>query len=245
MLLEILGSVAVFHFAPNLAMKAIKKTKKGQEVLSATFSAGIELGRKGKKLHSGLKHIMTYGLGPETLVEYELGLKIGRELSRLSHDEQEIYLSEVKLEILATLKTFSNDEKETLMKTPVMNTMVDYAEGRINLTAQQLFTTFAQDSNVKTSKKTTAILFMILGLLTALNAHILCQPVICLVRKKLAGSKFGKKFMKKNFDKGLHGEILPKYQRAIIDLTISPSALDTMRLGKGLESNTKLNKFFK
>ena len=217
-------------------MKIIKSTHFGHKVLTALFSAGIELGRMNKEFNKGYKLFLKYGLGPETLVDYELGLKIGKEIADLSTEEQEVYIESFKETIIENYLTMSEEDKEQAEKTPYVNTIISYAKGDVNKTIERFIIKTSQPVGTK-GFKYVAINLLILTVFIIIEPHILFQPIVSLTREKVAKSSFGKAVLKNNFRKGLEGGTVNKAKGLIVELLISPSILDTMKLGYGLKDN--------
>lgn len=235
-MIKLVLTALAFHVIPNIFMKIIKSTRFGHKVLTALFSAGIELGRVNKEFNKGFKLFLKYGLGPETLVDYELGLKIGKEISVLSIEQQEAYIEAFKETIIENFLTMSEEDKEQAEKTPYVNTIISYAKGDVNKTIESFI--------IKTSKpvgtkgfKHVVINLLILTIFTIIEPHILFQPIVSFTREKVAKSSFGKTVLKNNFRKGLRGETVNKAKGLIVDLLISPSVLDTMKLGYIFKDN--------
>lgn len=235
-MLGLLASALAIHIVPNLVMKIIKKTHKGHEIITATFAAGIELGRSGKKIDFTTIDLSTYGFGPESMIEYHIGFKIGKKISSMDKENQEIYIENLKNEIVSSIESLSIDDQREIIKTPFMNTFYMYSKGRYSKTVFKYFMDNSINENanrdiVDIVKNATVML----GALSV-DLHTVMQPVICFIRGKIGTSKYGKKLLKKNFEKGVKGEILPKFQRAIIDIFVAPSVLDTMRIGNTLRN---------
>ena len=234
-MIKLFLTALAFHVIPNIFMKIIKSTRFGHKVLTALFSAGIEIGRVNKEFNKGFKLFLKYGLGPETLVDYELGLKIGKQISALSFEEQEAYIEAFKETIIENFLTMSEEDKEQVEKTPYVNTIISYAKGDVNKTIESFI--------IKTSKpvgkefKYVVMNLLILTVFTIIEPHILFQPIVSFTREKVAKSSFGKRVLKNNFIKGIRGETVNKAKGLIVDLLISPSVLDTMKVGYIFKDN--------
>lgn len=229
--LGLLGTAAAFHVAPNIAMKAVKNTKAGHKALTQTFSAGVELGRSGKKLKHNVKDFLEYGVGPESLVEYHLGRKLGQHIQKMSPTEQDEFLTAFKQGTKDKIGSLSSEERKMLEKTPIINTLTHYADGKDN---GKIKNALMKMSIPEDAPKKFRHHMMNAGALAgagALDPHVLLQPAISGVRKMVGQSEVGKKFMKKNFEKGRDGKMMGKAARGIVDMAVSPSALDTMRIG--------------
>ena len=236
-MLGLLASAAAIHVAPNIAMKAIKNTKAGHKMLTQTFGAGVELGRNGRKLGHNTKDFLEYGVGPESLVEYHLGRKLGQQIQNMSAKEQDVFLDNFKKAAQEKISSLTPEQAKSLEKTPIVNTLAHYAkggdDGKIKNALMKM--SIPEDAPKKFRHHATNV--GALAGLGAVNSHALLQPAISGVRKAVGNSQMGKNFMKKNFEKGQQGKIPNRFMRGAIDMTVSPSALDTMRIGKAMADN--------
>lgn len=230
-MLELLGIAAAVHVVPNALMKVVKKTKVGHALLTASFAVGLELARMGRKLNPSIKDAMTYGFGPESLVEYELGFNLGIQISCMSEDEQEIFLANMVLEINASLSQYTEEEISELEATPGLGTIISFAKGEWNDKFEEILMVMSCIQDEGRSVKGVATNVGVLATLCVIEPHVIIQPIICMIRKKVAESVVGRRFLENSFKKGQSGEIVSKSMRGAIDMIVSPSALDTMRLG--------------
>lgn len=233
-MLGLLGAAAAIHIAPNLAMKAVKSTKVGHQALTATFGAGVDMGRTGRKLQHTVKDAMEYGIGPESLVEYHMGQKLGQRIKDLPDDEQAEFLSAFKEKTKDVFSGLTDQQKKDLEKTPYLNTLVHYSEGKDD---GKLKNALMKLSIPEKEEKKLRHHMANMGILSGvgfLEPHALMQPAISAARKYTAKSEFGKKVMKDNFEKGYQGKDMHKLTRGAIDMVVSPSVLDPMRLGQTL-----------
>jgi hypothetical protein len=230
MLLELAASTLAIHVLPNVVMKAVKSTKVGHKLLTSTFALGIEHGKEGKKFQFNFKSVIEFGIGPEALAEYHLGVKIGKELKNVPTEYQHEFLLAFKASVETHMESLNEEDKEIVEETPILSAIVSYIEGEYSNT---IATTkkFSVEENKKTSITNIAGNVAMVAVVGAVNFHLLAQPIISYIRKKLATSKFGKNLMKKNYEKGLEGQKLSKFQSLAIDLLVSPAVLDTMKIG--------------
>ena len=230
-LLGLAGLAAGVHIAPNLIMKGIKSTKKGHDALTGTFSAGVEMGRNSQKLHPNAQSFIEYGLGPETLVDYRLGHKLGTKLRDIDPEKQDRFLQKVRGIGEAQLKR-NGVPVEDLEKVPVMNTLINYMDGRgenkIKKGMMRMGVPEDQPHNWKHKPGNLAML----GGAAAIDPHLLMQPAISGARKAVAKSEIGRNFMDNQFHKGMDGKKMSKAKEVAMDTIISPAAADPFRIGK-------------
>jgi hypothetical protein len=228
-------------------MKTIKKTSFGHDLLTSSFTTGVELGRTGKKLNNSFVDFMTYSIGPETLVEYYLGYNFGAKLKEMNSEEQEAAIEGFKERIILNIGLLNEQELKDLESTPVINTLYNYAMNKESKKVVEFLTGLSVELDKKRSVKEFGINAGLLLTTAILDAHLLVQPVICKIRKVIGTSDFGKKILENNYDKGLEGKLYSKASRLIVDVLVAPSVLDTMRIGNAFHKNNKSleGKFFK
>ena len=230
-LLGLLGLAGAVHVVPNIGMKAIKSTKAGHNALTGTFSAGVEMGRTGRKLHPNAQSLIEYGIGPETLVDYRLGRRLGEKLKDIPADRQERFLNKAKGMGEAHIRN-AGGVAEDIEKVPILNTLNNYIEGRgENKVKKGLMRMSVPDDQPVTWKNKAGNLAM-LGAAAAVEPHLLMQPAISATRKTVAQSNIGQKFIDNQFHKGRQGQKLSKAKEVGLDLALSPAALDPYRIGK-------------
>lgn len=230
-MLTFIATAAAFHVVPNILMKIVKKTHAGHRVLTASFVAGVEMGRSGLKISSSMVDAVTYGVGPEAMVEYQLGLEFGRRVSFMSSEMQEAFISGMKQEIVDELAAYSDEDVAVMKAAPGLGTVICFATGDYDKSVVALFMKASCPDSSRRSKMGIAANLAALAGLTLLDPHVLIQPAICWTRKKVGTSEYGKNLMKENFVKGNEGKLTSKPMRAVVDMVVSPSVLDTMRLG--------------
>lgn len=230
-MLGLLGLGAAVHVAPNLAMKAIKSTKSGHNALTGTFSAGVEMGQTGKKLHPNAQSLIEYGIGPETLVDYQLGQRLGAKLKDMPADRQERYLAKLKGMGEAQVRS-SGGSVEDLEKVPVLNTLSNYIEGRGENKIKRGMMRMSVPADQPVTWKHKVGNLGMLGAAAAIDPHLLMQPAISGTRKAVAKSTIGQNFMDNQFHKGREGKNLSRMKEIGYDLAVSPAALDPYRMGK-------------
>lgn len=230
-LLGLLGLAGAVHVAPNLVMKAVKSTQKGHDALTGTFSAGLDMAREGQKLHPNAQSLIEYGIGPESLVDFRLGQKLGEKLRNIPPENQERFLQKAKGMGEAQIRSMGIDPKD-MEKVPVLNTLVNYMEGRGENKVKKGLMRMAVPADQPVTWKNKAGNMAMLGGAAAVDPHLLMQPAISGARKMVAQSPIGQKFMDNQFHKGRVGETINKGKEVAMDMIVSPAALDPYRLGK-------------
>jgi len=230
-LIHFLALGLLVHLLPNIFMKVVKSTKTGHKILAATFQLGLE----GKELSKLSLDILGYVIGPETLVEYQLGLKLRKELLTETNDIK-VTVEAFKLALSENISALSEEELKEGLHTPFVSSLILFANFDISK-----YVTILEKVLVKENSKSTVLNFVVYAILLIIAFVIypvaIMQPVICLVRKKIGTSEYGKAILKNNFNKGLEGKLTGKAYSLTVDLFVAPSVLDTQRLGLYFNKN--------
>lgn len=236
-ILGMLGLGAAMHIAPNLGMKALKSTKFGREALTGSLSAGVEMGRKNEKMHPNWKNLMQYGIGPESTVEMELGRHFGQRMSKMDPEHQVRFHDKVKGLVENHVNSLSPEAKKEIHKTPLLNSAVDYFSGKSNDRIKSfLLKRTVPETHVQTLAQHGVDASMLVAAHTV-NPHILMQPALSMIRKKMGASAYGKKVLTDLFEKGKSGAPMSRTREVLTDTLLSPSALDPYRIGKALHTH--------
>lgn len=236
-LLGALGLAGLVHVAPNVAMKAVKSTHQGNKALAGSFSAGVNHGKEGRKLHPNVNSFMEYGMGPESLLDYNIGKRVGGGLRKYDDNprRQEVYMNRLKKKF--GLDEIDIDRAEEIRKTPVLGSAFRHLEGSGNKKVEGLLTRMSVPENAKkTTLQKGGDLAMLAGA-GAADPHLLLQPAFSAGRKQAAKTDFGKRVLKNNFEKSIDGKEVPKWKERVIDTVVSPGVLDTHRIGKFTRQN--------
>lgn len=236
-LLGLLGLSAAVHVAPNVAMKAVKSTESGHRALTNTFSAGINHGRTGQKLHPNLNAAATYGIGPESMIEYHAGRALGKKLQSYGDDGSEFYMNALKRNVNHRFNSIPEAQRKELMHTPLIGTVKRYLDGEGEGRISRFLTNRGVPEDAKMTLAQKAGNIAMLGGGAAVDPHLLMQPGISYVRKTVGQSQVGRNFMKRQFSNGEKGVPLGKAKELATDLLISPGALDPYRVGRSLSRN--------
>lgn len=238
-LLGLLGLGAAVHVAPNIAMKAVKSTERGHRALTNTFAAGMEHGRTGMKLQPNVDNFLTYGIGPESMVEYRLGRKLGARLAQYPPDIQEKMFETMRRNVGLKFKGLPVEQQKELMHTPLIGTAQRYFEGQGDGRIKDFLVGRGVPEAQKPTLLNRATDVAMLGGVAAVEPHVLVQPAISYARKKTAESPFGQRFLKRQFENGEKGVPLGRAKEIMTDLVISPGALDPYRVGRALNRNVE------
>lgn len=232
-----LGLAGLMHVTPNVAMKAVKSTNKGNELLAGAFSAGMNHGKTGRKLHPNAQSFMEYGVGPESLLDYHLGKRIGSRVRKYdgNPERQEVFMNRVKKKF--NLNDTDPRMAEEIKKTPIVGSMYRAFRGEGNKTTEKLLTRMSVPEDAKKTIGQRAGNLAMLAGAGAADPHLLLQPAFSAGRKAVGTSELGKNMLKKNFEKAVDGKTVPKWKERITDLAVSPGVLDTHRIGSFANKN--------
>lgn len=238
-LLGLLGMGAAMHIAPNAMMKGIKSTRAGQNALAGTFSAGMDAGMNGMKLHPNFQNFMSYGVGPESLADYHLGRSLGQRVAQktqnMDPERQERFLNKAKGMAKAHINSFENPQE--VDKIPMLNSVKHYIEGHGENKVKDTFNKLSVPETQGTTWKNRLGDAGMLAGAAAINPHLLLQPALSGTRKVLAKSALGQQMVTKGFYNGQEGKQISKPRELATDMLVSPSVLDSYRIGKGMHEN--------
>ena len=234
-----LGLAGLIHVAPNIGMKAVKSTEAGHRALAGSFSAGVNHGKTGRKLHPNAQSFLEYGVGPESLLDYHIGKRVGKRLGKYEENpaRQEVFLERLKKRF--RLDDIKPDQVEELRNTPVLGSAYRHFTGDTSKRTENLLTKMSVPEDAKkTVGQRVGNLAMLAGA-GAADPHLLLQPAFSFGRKQVAKTELGKNMLKANFEKAVDGKEIPKWKERLIDTTVSPGVLDTHRVGKFTRNNVE------
>ncbi|WP_171567693.1 hypothetical protein, partial [Brevibacillus sp. MCWH] len=215
------------HVVPNILMKVFKNTHLGHYVLTSLFVAGIELACKGKTLNKTFEIFFTYFIGPESLVELKLGYKVGEKMYGMNEQQKKIFIKSLKETVTNYLNGLDNVSKGVAFKTPFVNTLLYYFNNDYSKSIVNLIVVMRQVSNFYAY----LVNLLVLVVLVIIEPHVVVQVLVCFIRKQMLKFEFAKNMLKKNFEKGVNGVKISKSFEFTVDMLVSPSVLDTYRLG--------------
>lgn len=238
-LLGALGLAGLIHVAPNVGMKAIKSTEQGHKALGGSFSAGVNHGKTGRKLHPNAQSFMEYGVGPESLLDYHVGKRVGKRLGKYEDNpaRQEVFLDRVKKKF--GLLDISPEQIDELKNTPVLGSAYRHFSGETNKGVEKALTKMSVPEDAKKTLGQRAGNLAMLAGAGAADPHLLLQPAFSYGRKQVAKTELGKSMLKSNFEKAVDGKEIPKWKERLIDTVVSPGVLDTHRVGKFTRNNVE------
>lgn len=226
-MLKLLIISILVHIVPNILMKVFKNTHFGHYVLSSLFVAGIELSCKGKTLNKTFEIFFTYFVGPESLVELKLGYKVGEKMYGMNKEQKEVFMKSLHDTVANYLNELDNETKGAALKTPFVNTLLYYFNNDYSRSIVKTIIIMKQVSNFYAY----LVNLLVLVVLVIIEPHVVVQVLVCFIRKQMLKFEFAKNMLKNNFEKGVNGVKISKAFEITVDMLVSPSVLDTYRLG--------------
>lgn len=234
----ILGSLALgagLHVGANAAFKTLRSTHTGHQLEQSQFASGYQHALKGQKMNPVLRNVATYGVGPESVVHYDLGQALGKEMSGLSKGRRYRQLKKLRKSVALSPELQKAPMGKSLIGAVDKIILPQKEPGMISRMAGRVFKPVAANAKPTLGQK------LVSGGLgaaaVAAEPHSAIHMGINATRKAIATSGPGRKFMKSQFMKGVRGEEAPgKLRQLATDLVVSPAALDTRRLGTALHS---------
>lgn len=231
-ILEVFLALFVLHVGLNIIMKMVKSTDFGHKLLSAAYSVGFTMGCKGEELNKALAIFMEFWIGPESVLEYRMGLSAGQNVSKrfTKENERERYLELRNALISKNFERMPERRKAIVKDTPVLNSMILHARGEVNSGLEKRMLKYSQPKG-KQPIMGYILLAVVSVILILLSWHLLFQLVISTTRVIFSKTKRGKRFLMQGFIDGLKGHKMPWYKRMAYDYLASPAVLDTLRIG--------------
>lgn len=234
-----LGMAGLIHVAPNVAMKTVKTTETGNRALAGAFSAGVNHGKTGRKLHPNVKSFMEYGVGPESLVDYNIGSRVGKGLRKYEENpqRQDVYVDRIKKKL--GMVDLDEAKAKEIKKTPILGSVYRHFNGEGSKRTEKILTKMSVPEDAKKTLGQRAGNAAMLAGAGVAEPHLLLQPAFSAGRKQLAKTEIGKNMLRKGFESGVDGKVPGKIRERLTDTLLSPGVLDTQRVGNFLNKNVE------
>lgn len=266
MLADLVGWGAAIHMFPNIVNKhLIRNREAGRTALATSFASGIDAGMANQVINPKVDHVLKYGLGPETLVDFEAGHALGQQIANRTQDpvKQKQLLNRLLRMHNYGFQKMTPEQQAATLEAPIVGSLArlargdvsgkyDYARTGSKILHDEKPVTLPDTTPQTWQEKTLATIGLdpstrqIIkdrvmnnaigasgGLLAAklIDPHLVLQPISSWVRKRVSESNWGNDFMKEQFIEGLEGKPMSRAKELMYDYVISPSALDTRKLG--------------
>jgi len=230
----ILGSLALgagLHMGSNALYKGfVRNTDRGRGFEAGQVATGYRHGLEGKKINPIARNVATYGVGPESLVNYDLGTELGKQLAPMGKGKRYRQLKKLRKNVAMSEHVRHAPMGESVV--PAVNRILGNKQGfmdKIPTVAAGAAPTLGQRA-VSAGIGAAAI---------AAEPHTAVHMGVNGIRNFVGRSKQGQTFMKEQFKQGLqHGNLSRPAQHAA-DLVISPAAFDTRRLGAAMRAEAQ------
>jgi hypothetical protein len=233
---SLLLSALGLHAGANAAFKA-HGALTGHSGEGPQFATGFRHGLEGQKLHPVASNVMTYGIGPESLVNYQLGQQLGQQTSGMSKGQTYRTLKKIRKNTAMT----SDIQKAPLGRAVVPGINRILSDQR---TWRDKVPTVARDA-APTLAQRAASGGLGAAAIAAAGPEAVVHMGLNAARKAVAGSDFGKKFMRTQATRGaLQGPsegIASTLKGWAQDLGVSPGSRYTRQLGEALHRETVNN----
>lgn len=254
----ILGSLALgagLHAGANLGFRTFRGTEAGKHFQAGQMASGYNQALQGQKINPVARNVATFGVGPESMVPYDMGQALGGQMAGLGKGDQYRQLKKMRKNMAMT--THLKNAPGTSEVVPAINRILDQKKGFMDKlptvpigakpTLGQNLMSGGLAAGAIAAEPHTAIHMGI----NATRDAIARDRIPDFIRTRLPGldKRFpnlanrlsGKKFMKDQFEAGVdRGMPSPKATLAT-DLAVSPAALDTRRIGSALAAEYKDN----
>lgn len=111
---------AGMHAGLNAGMKALRHTNLGRGLEASQVATGLQHAFTGRQIRPGFQVAARYGIGPESLVNYDMGRALGGQLSEMSRGRQFRFLKKLRKNIAGAGLTSSAPVLGALPKDPAL-----------------------------------------------------------------------------------------------------------------------------
>lgn len=211
------------HLGANVVQKLLRRFR--PQTGMRNFSTGLSHGLSGQKLHPGVEHVLRYGAGPESLVNYEMGKQLAEQVKHLPPVKQRQYLQQIAQHV---------GESEHVAKEPVVRSAIGGIEHFLKGDNSGLLGKFPQVAEgAKPTMGQRIIGPAAIAATTAAVPHAGIQFGWNAIRNLLA-KKVGPTVAAKQLAAGAKGHTMHPALQGALDYAVSPSINDPRRLGLAL-----------
>jgi hypothetical protein len=225
---------AGLHVGANALQKGFRNSQMGHNYEHDQIAKGYQHALEGRQINPVLKNIKTIGIGPESMLHYNIGHKLGTKMSRLPENARSLALNTMRNGVASS---------RHIQKAPLGNAVVGgidrilspKPQGMVGRLMGKVFPTVAAGSKPTIGHR---LVSSGIGAATVAAApHSAIHMGFNAARRGIATSEIGKGFMKSQFLKGVQGATAPsRLRQGLTDMLVSPAALDTRRLGTAIHS---------
>jgi len=248
----LLGTLALgagMHLGANALIKAFRRSDMGKRFQASQMASGFNHALEGRKVNPVARNIGTFLIGPESMVPYDVGHRLGRELAPMDYFARRNHLEEMRSAIENTkhvahapvvgemphaIERILGGQKGFMEKIPHTVDM-DAAPTR----GQQLLSAGAAAGAIAAAPDM-AIHMGLNATRNGIGRSIFSK----FIREKMPGfdrrfpqvSKFldGRAFIKNNLRTGYYQGMPDMAEELAYDYGLSPAALDSRRVGHAL-----------
>jgi hypothetical protein len=232
----ILGTMALgagLHMGANTLYKhLVRNTHAGHDFEASQAATGYRHGLAGQEVNPVARNVVTYGVGPESMVNYDLGQQLGKQYGDMPKGKRYRQLKKLRKNVAMS---------KHVQHAPMGNVIVPAVNKILGDKTSVLdrIPTVAAGTNTLGHRAASAAL----GVAAATQIpHAWMHMGINAGRNALGRSTYGKNFMQDQLADGMRdGPIHPAIGTAT-DYVVSPAALDTRRMGSALRAEGMLDR---
>lgn len=231
----IIGSMALgagLHMGANAGFKTFRNSHAGHEFEANQIASGYRQAIAGKKVNPVVRNVATFGVGPEVMVNYDLGQGLGGQMKDMSKGKRYRTLKKLRKNVAMTTHVKEAPVGKSIV--PAVNRILD---GRTGI--MDKMPTVASNAAPTMGQK--ALSAGLGAAAVAAEPHAAIHMGINATRRAVATSSKGKEFMRDQFVNGVRRGGVSKAVSAATDLAVSPAALDTRRLGAAMAKEHAAN----
>ena len=228
LLLAGLGS----HLLSNAAFRGFTATRAGHAFEAGQFATGLRHAEQAKKLNPVVSNIATYGIGPESLANYELGQHLGSQTAQMGKGKRYRFLKKLRKNVAMTEHIRQAPLGRAVV--PAVNRVLDNRTGFMD----KLPTVAA---GAKTTPAQTMGSLALGGGLASLAPDTVVHMGLNAVRQAVGTSKSGQRFLVNQLKEGVTGQPMNRVVAAGQDFLVSPGSRYARSLGESVQKELVTN----
>jgi hypothetical protein len=231
--LDPISTGLVMHVAANSGYKFLRSRKAGHRLEAGQVATGYRHALGNRNIHPVARNVATFGLGPESLVNYDLGQELGNSLKGMSKGKRYRQLKKLRKNVAMAPHTREAPMGRSVV--PAVNRILSGQQGVMDKVKHV-------PANAPVTMAQKALSLGLGGAAIAAQPDTAIHMGINATRKMIGNSDQGKRFFRDQFAQGLDAGPISKAKELASDFLISPAALDTRRLGAAMSKDTVDNK---
>lgn len=226
-----IGGGLLGHLALNAGYKAFNKSSIGHRFESGQMASGFRQGVGGTKVHPNVRDAATLTVGPESLVNYDVGRSLGTQMAGYSKGQRYRQLKKLRKNVAMSDQIRQAPIGKHVV--PAVNQVLAGKSGLMDRLPQ-----VAASSQPTALQRAATV--GVAGALGVASPEAGIHFGITSARRLLGGGKVGKAVRNRQLKKSLTDSpgAVSRLRSAATDMAVSPAFLDTYRLGQAVRADS-------